>query len=330
MMRRGSTATVGDRGARSMVRRTRRGIRVRALALWRPPFKDAFRMSGLSTVRVATRRSPLARAQTREAIAYLSERMPGVAFEERAFSTQGDERLEWSLEAKGGKGLFTSELERALAGDGADLAVHSAKDLPTALPEGLALAGFLPRGPAEDVLVTRAPAARVRTLATGSPRRRAQVGMFFKNVAWTEIRGNVETRLGKIVAGAADGTVMALAGMRRLGIVRRDGLVFQPLGVRQCVPAAGQGAIAIECRVEDVALWRPFLCAETARSVGLERHALAAMGGGCHAAAAAHARGGRLFVFAEKSGMAVMDIPPTDAEAQIETWLRGMRGADDR
>ncbi|MCC5807062.1 MAG: hydroxymethylbilane synthase [Opitutales bacterium] len=283
-------------------------------------------MSHSSTVVVATRRSPLARAQTREAIEFLSVRMPGVAFEERTFSTEGDERLEWSLEAKGGKGLFTSELERALSAGEADLAVHSSKDLPTELPDGLALAGFLPREPAEDVLVLRDGVARVRRLATGSPRRRAQIGRFFPDVEWTEIRGNVGTRLDKVADGAADGTVMALAGLRRLGIRRWKGLVFQPLGVRQCVPAAGQGAIAVECRAGDAALWAPFLCAATAHAVGLERLALSAMGGGCHAAAAAHVRGGRLHVFEESVGTAAMDLPREGARDAVARWLRGLLG----
>ncbi len=283
-------------------------------------------MSHLSKVVVATRRSPLARAQTLEAIEYLSARMPGVAFEERTFSTEGDERLEWSLEAKGGKGLFTSELERALAAGEADLAVHSSKDLPTSLPVGLALAGFLPREAPEDVLVLRESVAQVRTLATGSPRRRAQTGIFFPGVEWTEIRGNVGTRLGKIADGAADGSVMALAGLRRLGINRREGLVFQPLGVRQCVPAAGQGAIAVECRASDAELWAPLLCEETSCAVGLERLALSAMGGGCHAAAAAHVRAGRLYIFEESVGMHSMEIPAAGAETAVARWLHGLLG----
>ncbi len=258
---------------------------------------------------VATRKSPLALAQTREAIKRFSRGMPGVEFEELPCSTVGDERLQWSLEEKGGKGLFTSELERVILAGEADLAVHSSKDLPTTLGEGLVLAGYLPRVPAEDVLVLRKDVARIHTLATGSPRRRTQLAKFLLDVEWVTIRGNVGTRLEKIAAGAADGTVMARAGLQRLGILEYPGLVFVPLGIRQCVPAAGQGAIGVECRTEDVERWRPLLCSATAAAVDIERRALAAMGGGCHSAAAAHVRDGRLHVFKESFGVRVGTLP---------------------
>ena len=279
-------------------------------------------MQSRSKVIVATRKSPLALAQTQEAIDRLSARMPDIEFEQLPCSTVGDERLQWSLEEKGGKGLFTSELERAMLAGEADLAVHSSKDLPTTLGEGLALAGYLPRVSAEDVLVLRKGVPRIRSLATGSPRRRTQLAKFLPDVEWVAIRGNVGTRLEKVAAGAADGTVMAMAGLQRLGISEHPGLVFLPLGIRQCVPAAGQGAIGVECRAGDVARWRPFLCLATAEAVDIERRALAAMGGGCHAAAAAHVRAGQLHVFKESFGVRVGTLPSDPAA--VESFLRAL------
>ncbi|MCC5841377.1 MAG: hydroxymethylbilane synthase [Opitutales bacterium] len=266
-------------------------------------------------VRVATRRSPLALAQAREAVAHLQAACPGQTFLLETYSTQGDERLEWSLEKEGGKGLFTSELERALACGEADLAVHSAKDLPTELPEGLALAGFLPRAPADDLLLLRADTARVTSLATGSPRRRMQLQEWFPEATWREIRGNVGTRLDKIRNGYADGTVMAHAGIHRLGLLPLEGIAVHRLDPLRCVPAAGQGAIALECRAEDAAMWTPFLCAATALAVNLERTALSALGGGCHSASAAHFRAGQLYLFTEGRGKARFSIAPSSPEA---------------
>lgn len=201
--------------------------------------------------------------------------------------TQGDQRLQWSLEKAGGKGLFTSELERAIAAGEGDLAVHSAKDLPTEMSEGVVVAGYLPRAPVEDVLILREGVAQPTKLATSSPRRREQLRGRFPDVEWIEVRGNVQTRLQKIADGYADGTIMARAGLQRLGIEAYAGLNFTQLGVRESVPAAGQGAIALQSRVEDAALFAEALCPVTAQQVELERAVLALLGGGCHSASAA-------------------------------------------
>jgi hydroxymethylbilane synthase len=270
-------------------------------------------------IRVATRRSPLALAQAEEAVARLRAACPDLTFRLDTYSTTGDERLEWSLEKEGGKGLFTSELERALAAGEADLAVHSAKDLPTELPEGLDLAGYLPRAPADDLLLLRAGAARITSLATGSPRRRQQLEAWFPEASWKEIRGNVGTRLDKIRNGYADGTIMAHAGIHRLGLLPLEGIAVHRLDPLRCVPAAGQGAIALECRAADAAQWAPFLCAATALAVNLERTALAALGGGCHSASAAHFRAGQLYLFTESRGRAHFAIPPASPEAMAAT-----------
>lgn len=277
--------------------------------------------------RVATRKSRLAVRQAELAVQWLTARMPGAEFELMPLSTQGDERLQWSLEKEGGKGLFTSELENAVLSGEAEIAVHSAKDLPTAMPDGLSLAGFLPREAPEDVLVMGLSVTIPTVVATGSPRRRAQLQDLFPGAEWPEIRGNVQTRLGRIVDGEVDATLLAAAGLRRLGLIPFPGVRMLPLPVTTCVPAAGQGAIAIQCRTEDLEKWRQRLCRETAVAVEAERRALAAMGGGCHSAAAAHWRNGVLHAFEGSRGYRRWNLPasravlPDVVESAIRSWL---------
>jgi hydroxymethylbilane synthase len=261
-------------------------------------------------IRVATRKSPLAMRQTELAVAALQEACPHWRFEVLPMSTTGDERLAWSLETSGGKGLFTSALEAAIVAGEADLAVHSAKDLPTQMPAGVALAGYLPRAPAHDVLVRR-EGVEPGLIATSSPRRRAQLKGRFPGAAWKEIRGNIQTRLEKLVEGHADASVMAKAGFFRMGIDAFPGLTFEDLPIEVSVPAAGQGAIGLQVREEDAVHFRPHLCVETGRAVSLERAFLAAMGGGCHSASAAHYAAGRLYCFDEAFGYRCHVVPDT-------------------
>lgn len=224
-------------------------------------------------------------------------------------STTGDRQREWSLEKEGGKGLFTSELEQALLRGEADLAMHSTKDLPTEMNEELALAGFLPRDDPRDVLVLRDGVDLPERLATGSPRRRAQAARMFPGVGWQEIRGNVETRLRKIADGEADGTILARAGLNRLGIDSWPGLVFRTFSTREMVPAVGQGAIAVQCRAGDAERFRDFLDSATRLAVTAERSFLSKLGGGCHTAFAAHFSEGVLEIFHEKPGYRRFCLP---------------------
>jgi hydroxymethylbilane synthase len=263
--------------------------------------------------------------QTEMAVEALQAKCPHWDFELLPMSTTGDDRLAWSLEASGGKGLFTSALEQAIVEKEADLAVHSAKDLPTEMPEGVVLAGFLPRAPACDVLIIRDTLSEPTMIATSSPRRRAQLKALFPKAAWKEIRGNVQTRLKKITEGHADATVMAMAGLHRLGILEFPGLRFVPIPLPRSVPAAGQGAIGFQVRSGDGPEFSALLCEETARAVHLERAVLASMGGGCHSATAAHYRNGQLHVFDEASGYRRLDVPDEvnglDPEAMM-AWIR--------
>ncbi|MEM9025527.1 MAG: hydroxymethylbilane synthase [Verrucomicrobiota bacterium] len=260
---------------------------------------------------MATRKSPLALKQTEMAIAYLSDAMPSAEFEELRMSTSGDQRLAWSLEVKGGKGLFTKELELAMLEGRADLAIHSAKDLPTENPEGLVLAGFLPRADPLDVLVVREGVETPARIATGSPRRRHQAQRIFENISFTEIRGSVETRLRKIAEGETDAeaTFLAAAGLARLGIDSFPGLVFRPMTLGQMVPAAGQAAIALQCRAEDFETYSSYLCDSTAFSVNLERAVLAGLGGGCHTAVGVHASENQLHIYHHDHGRKDLDLP---------------------
>ncbi len=283
---------------------------------------------------LATRKSPLALAQAELAAAYLRERT-GAVCELLKLVTTGDQQAEWSLEEKGGKGLFTRELEAALLRREADLAVHSAKDLPGDNAPGLSTAGYLPREDPRDTLILRSGVAAPKTLATGSPRRRHQAALLFANMAFVEIRGNVDTRLKKIAErNAADGTILAAAGLKRLGIGSWPGVEFHSIGFESMVPAVGQGAIAIQCRSEDEAGFAGVFDAATARGLGLERAIQSALGGGCHTALGAHATGDTLFFFHEDVGLRTIAVTgddfasPVAAAARILGQLGLKRAAD--
>ncbi len=261
---------------------------------------------------LATRKSPLALRQTEMVASHLESEL-GVETELLKLVTTGDRQTDWSLEATGGKGLFTSELEAALLRREADVAVHSTKDLPGEMPAGLAIAGYLSRADARDVLVLRAGIAKPKLVATGSPRRRLQLTNLYPGLGFTLIRGNVDTRLKKIAEQqVADGTVLAAAGLNRLGIGNWPGVEFHALGFHDMVPAVGQGAIAVQCRAADVARWAHAFDPVTARAVNLERAFQAALGVGCHTAFGAHATTDVLFFFHEEVGLRQIPLTPDD------------------
>jgi len=284
----------------------------------------------ISPLVLATRRSPLALRQAALARkAFTISKAPWPSVELLELTTTGDKQKEWVLANEGGKGLFTRELEEALLDGRANAAIHSAKDLPTTLPGGLVLAGFLPRADPRDVLIHRLHVEIPKTVASGSPRRRAQSQPWWPTTKWVELRGNVETRLGNIAQGMADATFLAAAGLARLGIASHDRLVFEPIPVEKMVPAAGQGAIAIECRTQDAKLFEPFLCKNTAHAVLIERAVIAALGGGCHSASAAHFDGKNLHVFHAPLGRAQWPLrqkktsaAENEALALVHAWLK--------
>ncbi len=211
--------------------------------------------------------------------------------------TQGDKRLDTKLADIGGKGLFTEELEAGLRAGEIDLAVHSLKDLPTASPDGLVLGAILPRADARDVLVPR-PGTQPQSLddlpqkakiGTASLRRAAQLKHMRPDIIIEPLRGNVGTRLKKLEAEGFDATLLAAAGLERLALQVDGALALSP---ETLVPAAGQGALAVQCRAADADM-RRFLaalhCAETYDCVTAERTFLAHLDGSCRTPIAAYA-----------------------------------------
>jgi hydroxymethylbilane synthase len=247
-------------------------------------------------LRIGTRGSPLALWQAHEVRARLAAH--GVAPEAIAITvikTSGDIIQDRPLSEVGGKGLFTKEIEQALIDGGVDLAVHSAKDMPTVLPDGLMLAACLPREDVRDAFISRkastldglAPGAVV---GTASLRRQAMVRRLRPDLRVVPFRGNVETRLKKLDDGVVDATLLALAGLNRLG---RAAAATSVLDIDSFLPAVGQGAIGIEARVDDRRT-RDLLAAiddpDTLTAIGTERAFLAVLDGSCRTPIAGHAR----------------------------------------
>jgi hydroxymethylbilane synthase len=273
-----------------------------------------------ATTFIATRKSPLALKQTELVRAYLAEKLPEGIYESLELSTKIDERLNWSLEKRGGTGLFTKELEDALIERRAELAVHSAKDMPTTLPEGLAIAGYLSRARVNDVLVHRKDSPNPQTIASSSPRRRVQAGLLYPDAKWTTIRGNVGTRLRKIAAGECDASLLAAAGLDRLDIEAFDGLEFLELAVEQVVPAPGQAAIAVQCRAEDLAKYKDLFCTDTKLAVTLEKAFLKRLGSGCQIPVGAYYKEGVFLIYHPEVGHRTFKITLTALD-QVEPEL---------
>ena len=252
--------------------------------------------SATTFLRIGTRGSPLALVQANEVRARLAA-AHGVDPERivlEAIRTSGDMIRDRPLAEAGGKGLFTKEIEEALIAGRIDLAVHSAKDLPTVLPAGLIIAAVLPREDPRDVFISR-KAAAVRnllqgaTVGTASPRRQALVKRLRPDLAVTTLRGNVKTRLRKLDAGEVDATLLALAGLKRLGLAS---VATAILPVDEFLPAVGQGIIAIDARGDDqrtLALLHPVNHAATATALAAERAFLAVLDGSCRTPIAGHA-----------------------------------------
>ena len=272
---------------------------------------------------LATRRSPLALKQAKLVADNLKRRLSRDVVL-LPMVTTGDRQADWSLEKTGGKGLFTKELELALLDGRADLAVHSAKDMPSDMPTGLDLVAFLPRENPADILVLKDGVSVPKKIASGSPRRRAQARLIFPRANWIEFRGNVETRLQKISESAeAEATLLAAAGLNRLDIHDFRGLTFTRLNFEQMVPAPGQGAIAIQARAKEKALFAPVNDPETEEAVLIERSVLSAFGGGCQVALGAHfcKKQGVLYFFHEACGIKSLKINKRDQEDWISELI---------
>jgi hydroxymethylbilane synthase len=243
-------------------------------------------------LRLGTRASALARAQAALVQELLTRVHPGLRVETVYIRTSGDRGEPGGQAPAGLKGLFVKEIEEALLAGELDVGVHSMKDLPARLPEGLLVGGVPARAEAHDVLIGAAglrelvPGARV---GTSSVRRRAQLLARRRDLAVTPLRGNVDTRLRRWREGAVDALVLAAAGLARLGITEPSAWRLPP---EDFLPPVGQGALALECRADDTetrALLAAVEDADAATAVTAERAFLIAIGGDCNTPLAAHA-----------------------------------------
>jgi len=248
-------------------------------------------------LRIGSRGSPLALVQACDVQGRLAAAC-GVApegIEIRIIRTTGDAIQDRPLAEAGGKGLFTKEIEEALLAGVIDLAVHSSKDMPTVLPEGLLLAAFLPREDARDAFVSRTAKSlhelpRGAVVGTASLRRQALVKRLRPDLKIVPLRGNVETRLRKIDAGEADATLLAVAGLKRLGLLSAATAILE---IDEFLPAVAQGAIGIEIRATDAAtaaIVAKLDDADTSTAVTAERAFLGVLDGSCRTPIAGHAR----------------------------------------
>ena len=253
-------------------------------------------MSLSRPLRIGTRGSPMALAQTGMVRDRIVAANPGLETEIVVVSTVADRVLDRPLSEIGGKGLFTKELEQALFADTIDVAVHSMKDVETWLPDGLAIACILERDDPRDAFLSAGaangladlpPGARV---GTSSLRRGAQVLMHRPDLRIVPLRGNANTRMRKLEAGECDATLLALAGLQRLGM---EDVARSVLPVEEMLPAVAQGALGIECRAGDDAiraLLAPVACATTTTALDAERGLLAELDGSCRTPIAALAQ----------------------------------------
>jgi hydroxymethylbilane synthase len=254
-----------------------------------------------ASLRLGTRGSALARAQAAQVARLLEARHPGLGVELVLIQTSGDRMQRGPVPAAGLKGLFIKEIEEAIARGRVDLGVHSMKDLPAHLAPGLVLGAVPARADARDVLVGGPPGG-IRALAAGSRvgtssvRRRAQLLAIRRDLTVVPLRGNVDTRLGRLQGGELDAIILAAAGLARLGVTEPP---MQPIPPDELLPAIGQGALALECRADDGGTREILAAIEdpvAAAAAAAERSFLAAIGGDCNTPLAAYAEvaGGRL------------------------------------
>lgn len=247
----------------------------------------------MKTVRIGTRASQLALWQANYAKRILLERYPDLDVKLVEMVSEGDRTLDIPLHQAGGKGLFLKELELALLEEQIDLAVHSMKDVTVGLPDGLHIPVMCTRDDPRDAWVSnRFPSLDAlpegAVVGTCSLRRRCQIQARYPQLVLENLRGNVNTRLAKLDAGAFDGIILAAAGLKRLGMSAR---IAQTIDPQVCLPAVGQGVIGIECRTGDReinALIKPLCDPDAFLRVTTERAANAMLDGGCHAPVAVY------------------------------------------
>jgi hydroxymethylbilane synthase len=290
-----------------------------------------------NTIRIATRKSPLALWQAEHVASRLVAAYPGIQVELVKMVTRGDRILDAPLAKVGGKGLFVKELEQGIMDGAADLAVHSMKDVPAELPEGLHLAAILRREDPRDALVSNrfgslSELPATARIGTSSLRRQCQLKLRLPECQIYSLRGNVGTRLDKLESEGLDAIILAAAGLIRLGLAHR---ISEYLAPEASLPAVGQGAIGIECRQDDArinGLLEGLHDRATAICVRAERAFNHRLNGGCQVPIAGFAElnGGRLWLrglVARPDGRALVrgEVEGLSAEAE----LLGVRLADD-
>ncbi len=225
----------------------------------------------------------------------MKKKYPAIECEKVILKTTGDRILDRPLSEFGGKGVFITELEKAIQDGTIDYAVHSAKDMPMELRGGLAIVSVLERGDARDVLVTKRgfdmASAKSAVIGSGSSRRVAQFAKLYPNAAFCGLRGNVTTRLHKLREGQYDGILLAAAGLSRLHLLQEEDLCYTFFDLWDMVPAGGQAIIAVEGRAQDD---QRFLCEitdeKTALELDTERNILRKLSAGCHEAVGVFAK----------------------------------------
>ena len=295
-----------------------------------------------ASLRIGARASPLARAQATLVRDRLADSGAAEAAEILAITTSGDWIQDRTMAEAGGKGLFTKEIDQALLDGGIDLAVHSMKDVPTWLPDGLVLPCMLEREDPRDVFISEAAPSLARLAAgavvgTASLRRQAQILKLRPDLLVVPFRGNVQTRLRKLGEGEADATLLALAGLKRLGLAHVATQVIEP---DEILPAVGQGAIGIVCRDGDDRVMdalAPLNHARTMERVTAERAMLEVLDGSCRTPIAALAEvdsGGAMHfrgLIASPDGARVYETerrgPATEAVAMGRDAGRELLGA---
>jgi hydroxymethylbilane synthase len=243
-------------------------------------------------IRVATRGSALALWQAEHVVALLRGVEPGLEVELEVVQTQGDRRRDVPIWELGGKGVFAKEVQAAVLDGRADIAIHSAKDLPSATPDGLVIAAVPERGDPRDALVgsTLDGLGEGATVATGSLRRRAQLAHLRPDLRFQGLRGNMQTRIDAAGRDGVDAVVVAATALDRLGLADQ---IAERLGIDAMVPQVAQAALAVECRAGDDATRSLLARVEhgpTRRAVDAERGFLAELGGDCSLPAAAYAQ----------------------------------------
>ncbi len=254
-------------------------------------------------IKIATRQSPLALWQAEYVAGRLQQAHPDIKTELVKMVTQGDKILDAPLAKIGGKGLFVKELEQGILEGTADIAVHSMKDVPVELPDGLHLAVILPREDPSDAFVSNhylniEALPENAKIGTSSLRRQCQIAERFPEMQIISLRGNVNTRLAKLDAGDYDAIILASAGLKRLGFAHR---ITQQLDSTVSLPAIGQGAVGIECRVDDAEinqLLTPLHDEQSTIRIRAERAMNARLNGGCQVPIAGFAelQDGQLFM----------------------------------